>query len=67
MDQATNTLSANRLVRYIGIDRSGFTRVWGQAETSEEAWDQCYLAAIEYVRRRPDTAPCEEWMFKEVE
>jgi hypothetical protein len=22
-----------RLVRYVGIDRSGVTRVWGQAET----------------------------------
>jgi hypothetical protein len=43
MDQATNTLSANRLVRYIGIDRLGVTRVWGQAETSDGAWEQCYL------------------------
>jgi hypothetical protein len=37
MDQATNSLSAYRLVRYVGIDRSGFTRVWGQAETSGQS------------------------------
>jgi hypothetical protein len=45
MDQATNSLSAYRLVRYVGIDRSGFTRVWGQAETSGQS-DECSISSL---------------------
>lgn len=51
---------------YRGIDSSGIARVYGEATTDHEAFAQCRQAVIEYVRRRPDTAPMSAWLIEAV-
>jgi hypothetical protein len=45
------------MIRFIGRDMRGIKRVWGEAETEQEAAEQCERAIEEYVRRRPDCWP----------
>ena len=51
-------------MRYIGCDKAGISRVWGESENSHEAYAQCEKAVHEYVQRRPDTAPASDWLIE---
>jgi hypothetical protein len=49
------------MFRFIGYDKSGIKRVWGEAESEEDAIDQCQRAIAEYAQRRPDCLPMCMW------
>lgn len=52
------------IVRYIGTDRSGIPRVYGEAKQADVAYTECTRAVLEYVRRRPDTGPASSWLIE---
>ena len=65
--ESRNDLAANQWeiqMRYIGCDKAGISRVWGESENSHEAYAQCEKAVHEYVQRRPDTAPASDWLIE---
>src|SRR3990167_8664190 len=53
-----------QMIRYNGYDPSGIRRVWGQDEYEQTALGFAKEEASDYVRRRPDTAPLDQWTFK---
>ena len=53
--------------KYIGCDRAGIPRVWGEAKQDDVAYTECRRAIEEYVRRRPDTAPASTWLIEKSE
>jgi hypothetical protein len=54
-----------QMARYIGYDKSGIPRVYGEAKQPDVAYTECTRAVQEYVRRRPDTAPVSSWLIEE--
>ena len=57
----------NCIVRYIGADKNGIPRVWGEAKQADVAYTECLRAVAEYVKRRPDTAPASDWLIEQSE
>ena len=55
----------NETTRYVGCDRSGIARVWGEAKQSDVAYTECAEAIRDYVRGRPDTGPTSSWLIEE--
>ena len=54
-----------QVVRYIGVDRSGIQRVYGEAKQADVAYTECARAILEYVQHRPDTGPVSAWAIEE--
>lgn len=52
------------MARYIGVDRKGHERVFGEAKQPDVAFTECRQAVIEYVRRRPDAGPVSAWLIE---
>ena len=50
--------------RVIGYDPDGHPRVWAEANTLAEAQHEAELAAVDYMRKRPDTQPFSDWQFR---
>jgi len=53
------------MAKYVGSDKSGIPRVWGEAKQPDVAYTECVRAVQEYVRHRPDTAPASSWLIEE--
>jgi hypothetical protein len=51
-------------MRYIGCDKAGIARVYGEAKQADVAYTECLRAVREYVRRRPDTGPVSDWLIE---
>lgn len=52
------------MARYLGADKNGIVRVYGQAKQPDVAFTECRQAVIEYVQRRPDTGPVDSWLIE---
>lgn len=46
-----------------GYDPNNIRRVWGDGPSYEIAQTEAIEAAKEYIARRPDTGPIEDWSF----
>jgi hypothetical protein len=54
------------MVLYEGFDPEGIKRVYGEGRTAPEAETECHNAALDHVRKRPDTGPLSDWTFRPV-
>lgn len=52
---------------FVGKDANGIPRVFGAGPNADIAETDCVEAAREYVRRRPETGPLENWTFERAE
>ncbi len=50
-------------MRYTGFDPNGIARVYCDDASADLAETQCKEEAANYVRRRPDTGPLDQWTF----
>lgn len=56
------------MFRYVGYDRNGVPRVYGESLAGlVHAYGQCLQAVREYIRGRPDTGPVSSWLIEEQE
>jgi hypothetical protein len=51
-----------------GTDQSPIMigHVYGEGRTAPEAEAECHNAALDYVRKWPDTGPLTDWVFRPV-
>jgi hypothetical protein len=51
-------------MQYVGYDKAGVPRVYGEAKQADVAFNECALAVVEYVKQRPDTGPVSSWLIE---
>jgi len=46
----------------VAKDNAGIKRVWGSGATQDEAWNNCYREAWQYISSRPDIKQLHIWI-----
>lgn len=64
VSRSIKTAEEINMARYIGADKNGIPRVYGEAKQADVAYTECAQAVRGYVQRRPDTGPASSWIIE---
>jgi hypothetical protein len=57
-------MSKRKMHAYVGMSPDGNRRVYAQDQDSARAMAECFDAAREYIKGRPDCGPLSLWNFQ---